>query len=346
MRIGMISPPWFTTPPRGYGGIEAVVSDLAEALQRSGHDVLLAAPAGSACRVERLPGFEAPVPGQLGSTVPEVRHVLRAHRALLEAGVDVVHDHTVAGPHIPYPASGIPIVTTVHGAFDPALTELYAALGRRVHTVAISRHQASTAGSVPLAAIIPHGIDSSAVPVGSGAGGYLCFLGRMSPSKGVREAAEVAREAGIPLRIAAKMREPAEHRYFDEAIRPILGPEIEFLGELRTAEKLDLVGDAIALLNPIAWDEPFGMVMIEALACGTPVIATPRGSAPEIVDHGVTGYLCGSRASLVAATLRATELSRAACRQVTQGRFSAERMASDYATLFADARAAVPLAAR
>ena len=155
--------------------------------------------------------------------------------------------------------------------------------------VAISHHQASTADGVPVAGVIHHGLDLDAIPVGRGDGGYASFLGRMAPEKGPREAALAARAAGVPLRMAAKLREPAEREYFAAEVEPLLCSDVEFLGELGWAEKLELVGGSFALLNPMQWPEPFGLVMIEALATGTPVVATPVGSAPEIVDDGVTG---------------------------------------------------------
>src|SRR4029453_13222726 len=166
-----------------------------------------------------------------------------------------------------------------------------------------------------IAAVIHHGIDVDDIPVGNGDGGYACTLGRMTPSKGIREAILVAREAQVPLRIAAKMREPLERQYFDECVRPLLGGEIEYLGELNSAEKYQLLGGAFALLNPIQWPEPFGLVMIEALACGTPVVATPCGSAPEIVADGETGFVRSELSSLAAALNHARELDRNRCRE-------------------------------
>jgi glycosyltransferase involved in cell wall biosynthesis len=159
----------------------------------------------------------------------------------------------------------------------------------------------------------------------------------MNAAKGVRTAIEVARQAGVPLRIAAKMNEPAEQAYFAAEIKPLLGSTVEFLGELNAAEKFELLGGAMALLNPIAWDEPFGMVMIESLATGTPVVTTPRGSAPEIVTDGVTGFVRRSTPSLADALLDSQSLNRMECRAVTQGHFSARRMAAEYVEVFARA---------
>ena len=187
---------------------------------------------------------------------------------------------------------------------------------------------------MPVKRVIHHGVELSTVPVGKGQGGYVCFVGRMCPDKGVMEAIAIARKAGIPLHIAAKMREPDELRYYREVVKPVLGADEEFIGELGDAEKYALMGDALAFLNPIQWAEPFGLVMIEAMATGTPVLGTPIGSAPEIVDHGTTGFLAPVN-ELPALLSQATALSRTACRASVEARFSSDRMVADHLELFA-----------
>ncbi len=335
MRIGLIAPPWIPVPPRAYGGTEAVVDRLARGLVRAGHEVLLAAAANSTCPVRRVPGTDEALHGApaTGGAVSEVRHVVWSYAAM--ADVDVVHDHTTFGPVYRHRPVGVPVVTTNHGPFDASLNPIYRALGD-VPVIAISRSQASTAHGVRIAAVIHHGIDVAAVTEGRGRGGYASFLGRMSPDKGPREAVLIARAAGVPLRMAAKLREPAERQYFEAEVEPLLGGDVEYVGELGEEEKLELVGGSFALLNPIQWPEPFGLVMIEALATGTPVVTTPSGAAPEIVDDGITGYLRPDRLALAEALLEAAGLDRSACRAAALARFDTSRMVRDHVRLYTD----------
>jgi glycosyltransferase involved in cell wall biosynthesis len=312
-----------------------VIDVLARGLMAAGHQVLLAAPAGSKCAVPQVDGLPESEPERMGHTVVEIPYALSAYAAL--KGVDVLHDHTVAGPLSVRPPRRTPVVTTNHGPFNTDLNPIYAEMSRRqgVAVVAISRHQKSTARNVKIAAVIHHGIDVADIPVGDGAGGYACTLGRMTPAKGIREAILIAREAGVPLRIAAKMREPLERQYFDERVRPLLGGDVEYLGELNAKEKYQLLGGAFALLNPIQWPEPFGLVMIEALACGTPVIATGCGSAPEIIDDGDTGFVRTKMSALADLLLhRAGDLDRNRCREKAVSCYSTERMVAEHVRLY------------
>src|SRR3954471_24475993 len=333
MRIGLIAPPWIPVPPPAYGGTESVIDRLARGPLRAGHDVLLAAAANSTCPVRRVPGTDEAADGAPanGGAVLELRHVVTSYAAM--ADVDVVHDHTMCGPVYRHRSVGVPVVTTNHGPFDDTLNPIYRAL-RDVPVIATSHAQASTADGVRIAAVIHHGIDVAAVPEGRGRGGFAGFLGRMSPDKGPREAALIARAAGVPLRMAAKLREPAEQEYFDAEVKPLLCSDVEYVGELSHAEKLELVGGSFALVNPMQWAEPFGLVMIEALATGTPVVATPVGSAPEIVDDGVTGFLRSGGLPLAAALLDASRLDRAACRAAAESRFATERMVAEHVRLY------------
>ncbi len=329
MRIAVIAPPWVAVPPPAYGGMERVLDDLCRSMQAAGHEVLLATTGDSRCPVERVWTFPTARGTENVSPAAELRHVIGAYEAVGAWGADIVHDHTLVGPFYA-DGLGLTVVTTNHGPFDDDLAPLYRRMAGRVPVLAISHHQASTAGDIPIAAVIHHGIDVDAYPVGLGTGGHALFLGRMCPDKGVHTAVRVARAAGMPLRIAAKMRERAEHEYFTERIEPLLGGDIEYLGEVGGTAKLRLLAEASCLLNPIAWPEPFGMVMLEALACGTPVVATPRGAAPEIVDDGVTGFLRSDEKSLVTALGHLAGLDRSACRAAARSRFSAARMAAGH----------------
>jgi glycosyltransferase involved in cell wall biosynthesis len=334
MRVALIAPPWIPVPPPAYGGTEAVIDTLARGLEAAGHEVLLATTGDSTCPVERTWVYERAKTDEMGDIAVELTHLLHAYDAAVSA--DIVHDHTVAGPVLGSLRSSIPpVVTTNHGRFTDDVRALYRSLGDRVPIVALSHHHASTAGDVAVARVIHHGLDEDRYPVGPG-GDHLAFVGRMSPTKGVRQAVEIAERAGTPLVIAAKMRTTAEHEYFDTEIKPLLGGNVHYVGELGLAAKLELLGSALALLNPIQWDEPFGLCMVEALACGTPVIATRRGAAPEIVDHGITGFLCTGTEEAVAAIAWAASLDRLACRAAVTARFSARRMVADHVALYRD----------
>jgi glycosyltransferase involved in cell wall biosynthesis len=333
LRIAIIAPPWVPVPPPAYGGTEAVLDNLARGLQDAGHEVLLYATGDSTCPVPTA-WVRDHAAGTVG-TAPavELPHVIDAYRAVVKWAPDVVHDHTLVGPMYG-PRFGIPVVTTNHAPFDRELGGYYRAIGATVPIIAISQHHAATAVDTPVAAVIHHGVDVDAFPLGAGDGGYALFLGRMSPEKGVDVAIRVARAAGMPLRIAAKMREPAECAYFEHSVAPLLGGDVEFVGEVGVAEKVDLLSRAVCLLNPLAWPEPFGMVMVEALACGTPVVATPRGSVPELVTDGVTGFVCADASGLAVGVRRAGELDRARCRKEAAERFVTGRMVAEHVALY------------
>lgn len=332
MRIAIIAPPWVSVPPNAYGGIETMLDTLARGLDSAGHQVTLFTTGDSTCPVEKKWVFDAARGIAGASPSAELRHVIAAYEVAGE--FDVVHDHTLTGPIYADRFPSIPVVTTNHGPFLSDLGPLYQAVSARVPVIAISQHQASTANGVNIASVIHHGVDLDEWPVGAGDGGYALFLGRMNPNKGVDRAARAARAAGVPLKIAAKMSEPAEYDYFDSAVRPLLGGEIEFVGEVGRAEKQRLLGEALCLLNPIDWPEPFGMVMIEALASGTPVVATSVASAPEIVDDGVTGYLVANRLELVDTLQEVGSLDRQVCRKAADERFSAELMVERHVCVY------------
>ena len=333
MRVALIAPPWIPIPPPGYGGTEAVVDQLARGLARRGHDVLLAAHHDSTCPVPVVTP-ESVERSKIGDVDEEAAFAAAAARVVAIWKPDVVHDHTVGGSLLPDTVPGAARVHTMHGPFDARLGPMYQRIAHHNSVVAISRSQASLAVDTPVAAVIHHGVDPGAFEVGHGEGGFVVHLGRMAHDKGIDLAIRAAREAGLRLVIASKMRDAGELAYFHEVIEPMLGRGVEFIGEARGVDKLRLLGSATALLNPIRWPEPFGMVMIEAMACGTPVITTRSGAAPEIVDDRHTGYLCRSMVDLVEALGKVGEIDRSTCRHRVERCFSTTRMVDRHLALY------------
>jgi len=337
MRIAVIAPPWTPIPPPLYGGIELVVDELARGLVAAGHDVTLFATGDSTSPVPIKWTLEHAEGMRIGMAVPELRHVLHSYAEISE-DVDIVHDHTVVGPFHAERYPGLAVVTTVHGPFNEELTDLYTAIADRVPVICISHAQHAAAPHLPIAGVIHHGIDAEKFPMGDGDGDdegpYLLFLGRMAPDKGAHRAIEIARKAGMRVLLAAKMREAWERAYYDEQVAPLLGADAVYLGEVSHERKIELLAGARALLFPIRWNEPFGMVMLEAFACGTPVLAFPEGAAPEVVENGKTGFLCVDEEAMVQAVDKVESLSRADCRAAAEGYFATERMVADHVSLY------------
>ncbi len=336
MRIGLIAPPWVPVPPPAYGGTEVVIGNLARGLQDLGHEVRLFTVGESECPVPTdflYPKAIAPI----GVTVPETAHVLAAYESL--ADMDVIHDHTFLGPLI----AGLrgmrrpPVVHTNHGPFNGETHPILAQIAKYSSLVAISHSQARQAqayGGVPITGVIHHGIDLDVYATGPGGGGYLMFVGRMSPDKGVHHAVRIAKKAGKRLYLSVKMREDNEISYFESEVKPLLDPDDEVPSEMPLDRRIDLLRHADALLNPITWREPFGLVMAEALACATPVLAFRNGAAPEIIDPGRTGYLCRDEGEMISAVDRVAEIDRNLCRGAAEQRFSLQRMARDHERLY------------
>lgn len=329
MRIGLIAPPWVPVPPPAYGGTEVVIDNLARGLKELGHDVSLFTVGDSTCPVHKEYLYREPV-APIGLSVAESAHVLAAYEAL--ADVDLIHDHTLLGPLVAGMA-GIrrpPVVTTNHGPFTDHTRPIWSQIARNASIICISHSQARASGSVPVAAVIHHGIDLDVHAAGPGGGDHLMFIGRMSADKGVHHAVRIAKKAGWRLVMSTKMREKEEVEYFNEEVRPLLSADDEIPSEMPLRRRLQLLGTAQALLNPITWREPFGLVMAEALASATPVIAFPNGAAPEIVDPGRTGFLCQHEDEMIEAIGRIGEIDRDQCRGAAQRRFSLQGMARDH----------------
>jgi glycosyltransferase involved in cell wall biosynthesis len=332
MRIAVIAPPWAPIPPRLYGGIELIVDELARGYQAAGHEVVLFATGDSTSSVPTKWVLAKAEGNRIGGCVPEVRHVMHAYEAV--QGFDIVHDHTVVGPVYSQLFPDLKVVTTIHGPFNEELADIYRRIAHRVPIIAISHDQRRHAPEVPIARVIHHGVDPDAFPIGRGEGGYFLYLGRMAPEKGAHRAVEAAWKAGVPLLLAAKMREPGEFEYFETYVKPYLNDDLRYLGEVNHGEKLRLLAGARALLNPIRWPEPFGLVMVEALACGTPVLTFAEGAAPEIVEDGKTGFLCQDVADMAERITQVDQLERSACRAAVVDYFCTARMVAEHLDLF------------
>jgi len=337
MRVGLIAPTWLPIPAPAYGGTETVVDTLARGLHSAGHEVLLVCHPASTCPVPLASVVPAADTVRMGRASIELEHAIGAYELVQDC--DVVHDHTLAGPVYAARFPDLPVVATNHMPFTRTMTAIFGAAVPHVGLIAISHsHAAST--SLPIAGVVHHGVDLCDFPIGAGDGGYVAVLSRMTPEKGIHRAIAIAQAAGVQLRIAAKMHELHEREYFDEFVRPHLGDDVIYLGELGALEKRELLGGAAALLNPIGWPEPFGMAMVEALACGTPVVGCPQGAAPEIVVDGVTGFLSDDDDELAAGLRAVHRIDRAACRQRVADHFSAEIMVAGHVQVYEQQQAA------
>ena len=346
MRIAQVAPPFETVPPMRYGGTERVVATLTEELVRRGHEVTLFAAGGSRTRarlvptVERALWYQQPRPKDFNPywaiTLGEV------WRRIDE--FDIVHSH-LDYFGFPMARSGVrPVVTTLHGRLDlPDLQPLYRAFDD-IPLVSISEAQRRPLAQANWAATIYHGIELGELTFKPKMGGYLAFLGRISPEKGLDTAIRVARRAGVPLLIAARMPLPHTHdpnvradwEYWEDEVQPLLeGKQVELLGQLGGKDKDEFLHNAAALLFPIRWPEPFGLVMVESLACGTPVLAFGEGSVPELIEDGVTGFIRKTEDELVEAVGHITELDRARCRAEAERRFSPSAMVDAYERVYA-----------
>jgi glycosyltransferase involved in cell wall biosynthesis len=331
VRIAILAPPWFPVPPTGYGGIEWVVWLLADGLVDEGHEVTLFAAGQSRTEARLEYVFEEAPSADIGRTLPELRHALHCYARQDE--FDLVNDHTgMLGAAIGG-ALRTPVAHTVHGPLDGlpgALYQQLATVAPAVGLISISMNQRRPKPGLNWIGNCPNALDFELYPFAPHAGDYLFFLGRMSPDKGAHRAVTTAIETGLPLKLAGKMQEPVEKQYFDEYVRPHLNAQIEYVGEVSHGEKVELLQHARATLFPIEWEEPFGLVMIESMACGTPVIATRHGAVPEVVDDGVSGVIVDHWSQARAALEVADAISPEACRAYAERWFAPARMVGDY----------------
>ena len=342
MRIAQVAPPWVAVPPRGYGGIEWIVSLLADGLVDRGHDVTLYATGDSTTKARLEYAFaEAPGSGAINDGWYDVVH---QQRVLADAtGFDVVHQHSAYASMVAAMLLDVPVVHTLHNAVTPKLRRIYRGVGDRVRFVAISDAQRRHVPELRHVDVVYNGIDLERYPFRERKEDFLLFLGRTSPDKGPRRAVEAARAAGMPLVMAVKRADPLEVEHWERDVEPVLGDDTTVLGEITAEEKTDLLARARAVLFPIDWEEPFGLVMTEAMACGTPVIATPRGAVPEVMVDGVTGFVVGVEGfgdAAAAALRRVGDIDPRACRERVAERFSKERMVEGYEAVYERALAA------
>ena len=335
MRIAQVAPLFERVPPVTYGGTERVVAYLTDALVDLGHDVTLFASGDSITKARLVPAVPRSLrldPSCRDQLAPQIRQLEQVSR--LVHRFDVVHFHT-GFIHLPLTRHlALPSVTTLHGRLDyPELTAMMGEFSD-VPLVSISNDQRRPLRDAAWCATVYHGMPPRLLPYKSSHQGYAAFVGRISPEKRLDRAIEIAERAGMELRVAAKI-DAVDREYYDREIEPLMRkPHVRYLGELGETQKASLLGGAQALLFPIDWPEPFGMVIIESLSCGTPVVAWGHGSVPELIENGVNGFIVGSIPEAVTALRRTKDLHRAGCRATFDRRFSAERMARDYVTVY------------
>ncbi len=337
MRIAQVAPLYESVPPKLYGGTERVVSWLTEELVGMGHDVTLFASGDSLTTARLIPGCKRAL--RLGSQPcdPVLWHTLMLDEVFRRKDeFDVIHFH-VDYMHFPLSTrENVTHLTTLHGRLDlPDLVPLYRRF-RQVPLTAISDSQRSYLPYANWQATVHHGLPPDSLSLGEGKGGYVAFLGRISPEKGLDQAIQMAIGAGLHLKIAAKV-DPADAAYFQTIIKPLLAhPLVEFIGEIGGLDKSKFLGDAAALLFPIAWPEPFGLVMIEAMACGTPIIAYSCGSVSEVMKEGVTGWVVKNVEEGIESLKKIGEFDREGCRAHFEKNFTSARMAQDYLRVYSE----------
>ncbi len=333
MHVAMVAPPYFSIPPEAYGGIEEVVGDLTRALIARGHRVTLVGAGRDRTPAKFLRTYDEPPTDQLGEPLPELHHAAAAAQLLADLDVDVIHDHTLAGP-LTAASRPAPTVATMHGPMDGELGDYFRQLGTTVSLVAISDAQRALAPDLSWVATVRNGIDVASFPFQQAKEDWVLFVGRFNPDKAPHLAIDAAQAAGRRIVLAGKLNEAAEEEYFETAIRPRLGPTVDYVGEVDATAKRELYAKAACLLFPVQWPEPFGMVMIEAMACGTPVVALDGGSVPEVVVDGTTGIICATAEDLPAAIAKAGQRRPEACRAHVEQHFDLTHMAEGYERVY------------
>ncbi len=334
LRIAMVIPPWYQLPPTGYGGIESVCAALVDELCVRGHEVTVFGAGHSNGTAGRFVSImdELQYP-RLGEAMPASLHAARVEAVLAQEKFDVIHDHSPCGP-LSAASRTAPTVVTVHGPADGELGDFYAALGRSLHLVAISDAQRGRRPGLPWAATVHNAVDPTQFEAAANPDGPVLWLARFAPEKGPDLAIAACRAAGLPLVLAGKCSEPREAEYLADVVRPMLAGDTELVLNADRGTTQRLLREARCLLLPIRWHEPFGMVMVEAMASGIPVVALDRGSVREIVRDGVTGIVCADPTGLPEALHRAAELDPDDCVAHVRNHFGAELMAHRYEAVY------------
>lgn len=335
MRIAQVAPLYESVPPKYYGGTERVVSYLTEELVRQGHEVTLFASGDSVTKAHLIAACRRSLRMDRHCLDQLAHHILMLEQVFkLRDRFDIIHFH-IDYLHFPLTrAHRVPNLTTLHGRLDiPDLVPIYREF-REMPVVSISNAQREPLPWINWQGTVYHGLPEDLYTYREEPGKYLAFLGRISPEKRVDRAIEIARKVGMEIKIAAKV-DAVDRSYFEDVVEPLLkDPAVEYVGEIGEGEKDEFLGNAYALLFPIDWPEPFGLVMIEAMACGTPVIAYRKGSVPEVMEEGKTGFIVEGLEDAVKAVESVHTLSRKRCREVFEERFTAARMTRDYLSLY------------
>ena len=328
MKIAQIAPIWYAIPPKGYGGIEYVVHCITRGLVEKGHDVTLFASGDSETKAKLISSYDVAPSELIGQTFPDLVHVMQAY--LKSDEFDIVHDHSgLIGPVIGAFAD-VPVIHTLHGPATADAQSFYGKIKDRIYFNGISDFQRERFGDLNFVGTIYNGIEIDKYEFNGEKEDFMFFLGRMNPEKGAHVALEVAKKTGKKLVMVSKMTEPHEKAYFEKEVKHLLAPNVELMGEVDTETKIELFKKASCFLFPIQWPEPFGLVMAEAMSCGTPVLAMNNGSVPEIIAHGKTGFICDTTNDMVEALKKVDQIRPADCRRHVEENFSTARMVERY----------------
>ncbi len=332
MKIAQIAPVWYPIPPTGYGGIELVVSLLTEGLVKNGHEVTIFASGDSHTTANLTSVFDEAPSSKIGQVYPELYHCFQAYN--IHEKFDLIHDHSgQIGPVIGSFIS-TPVHFTLHGPATDNALKLFGGLDKKVSFNSISEYQRNCFKGVNIIDTVYNAIDINQYPFNEDAEDYLLFLGRMSKEKGAHIAVKIANQLSMKLIMVTKINEPHERKYFVEAVQPLIRENVLILGEIDRKRKAELYGKAYCTLFPIQWPEPFGLVMVESMATGTPVVATRNGATPEVIEDKETGFIVDDIDEMIEAVKKVEKIDRNKCRQLVKQRFTSDIMVEEYEKLY------------